>query len=511
MKPGRIVIFLLSLISIVGFVIFLFPFNEIYITDNFSIKVPQYQDYLNNSESEFKALDIFLDSSDNLTLLDTFHLISIDTNFIKEDTVLLAETVKDSIVDTPIQTKIVYKEFKYRLTPLEYPDNNVSLLNHFFEEIQHCYSKEELIRILHYGDSQIEGDRITTYIRYHLQKQFGGMGTGLFPVKLINKNYISLHLEVSNNWERYTYYSYKNGNFPNNKIGAMLTVSRFTPPIKIISPNMPSSEGNLFIDKSQLTYNLNRDFKQCRIFYGYNKTPLISEVRNNEKAIDAELIAPSSSVQVLTYDLEQFPEGLRINFKGQDSPDIYGIALDGYAGVAMDNISLRGSKGLEFTKVNQANLQQMYDLLNVKLIVLQFGVNLVPTLKKTYDDYEKAFYKQLVLLKSLLPEIQIIVMGVSDMSRKENGQMVTYPNIEAIRLAQKNACFQANCIFWDTYEAMGGENSMPSWVNNDPPLGQKDYTHFSFAGAKVIARMFYEAIMNDYNKFLTLNSENEIQ
>ena len=55
------------------------------------------------------------------------------------------------------------------------------------------------------------------------------------------------------------------------------------------------------------------------------------------------------------------------------------------------------------------------------------------------------------------------------------------------------------------YEAMGGKNSMPAWVNADPPLARTDFTHFSWKGSIVISKMFYEALMNDYNKYLENN------
>ena len=74
-----------------------------------------------------------------------------------------------------------------------------------------------------------------------------------------------------------------------------------------------------------------------------------------------------------------------------------------------------------------------------------------------------------------------------------------------IRNALKNAAFKADCAFWDTYEAMGGENSMPSWVFSDPPLAEKDFTHFTIEGSKIIAQMFYKALMLEYKNYFNLN------
>ena len=52
------------------------------------------------------------------------------------------------------------------------------------------------------------------------------------------------------------------------------------------------------------------------------------------------------------------------------------------------------------------------------------------------------------------------------------------------------------------YEGMGGYNSMPSWVNAEPELARPDYVHFSPRGAKLIANMFYNALIFEYNNYL---------
>ena len=41
---------------------------------------------------------------------------------------------------------------------------------------------ERVVRVLHYGDSQIEEDRMTTQIREALQDRYGGSGVGLMPL-----------------------------------------------------------------------------------------------------------------------------------------------------------------------------------------------------------------------------------------------------------------------------------------------------------------------------------------
>ena len=106
-----------------------------------------------------------------------------------------------------------------------------------------------------------------------------------------------------------------------------------------------------------------------------------------------------------------------------------------------------------------------------------------------------------MLLKQIKPDLSIIVMGISDMARKEGTQVVSYPNLEKIRDAQKNAAFKADCAFWDSYEAMGGEGSMSGWANNDPPLARKDFVHLTYEGSNKLAEMFLNSLMNDFRKY----------
>ena len=103
----------------------------------------------------------------------------------------------------------------------------------------------------------------------------------------------------------------------------------------------------------------------------------------------------------------------------------------------------------------------------------------------------------------MFPGLSILVIGVSDVSRNGENGYESYPNIEKIRDAQKKAAFDAGCSFWDCFEAMGGKNSMPSWVFANPPLAQKDFVHFNPVGAKIIGEMFYRSFIFEYERYLS--------
>jgi lysophospholipase L1-like esterase len=174
------------------------------------------------------------------------------------------------------------------------------------------------------------------------------------------------------------------------------------------------------------------------------------------------------------------------------------MALDDMTGLAVDNIPLRGSQGLDFSKTDTAFFKQMVHTLNVGMIILHFGVNVAMNVVDDYSYYETAFYRELNLLKKL-SDAPILVVGISDMM--VDGGAMEMPNLEKIRAAQIRASGKAGCVFYDLYTAMGGRGSMKDWVASDPPLARSDYIHFSNEGANLVAQKMYEAIMAEYDLF----------
>ncbi|MFC2151125.1 hypothetical protein ACFLSE_01245 [Bacteroidota bacterium] len=505
MKPFKILLFLISITLVLSFISLVFPNNGIQIGNNLLFRFPNFKSFYITDESKYADITEILeyhqsDISDNIDDIISDTLKEIDDSIHVVPDSLKAEMQVDSLetLDT-LKTKSPNKKPGSIRQKLEYKENNKSVLYPFYDHLKNLNKSGELIRILHYGDSQIEGDRITSYIRNELQKQFGGTGIGMFTPVIIKGTNISMDLKLNGSWERYTIQSIKNSNIFHKRLGALMSFGRFAP---VSSSENIMYSGEINLHKSNITYLRTRKFKQCRVFYGYNDGPFIAELKYKDNTLDAELIPTSHHLNTLKWDIDGALDEITISFKGEDSPDIYAIALDDNSGIAVDNIPLRGSSGTDFTKTDLAFLRSMYQKINTKLIIMQFGVNLVPYIQNDYSYYEKQFYKQLKTLKGLRPDICIIVIGVSDMSRNNNGRYETYPNIEKIREAQKNAAFKADCAFWDMYEAMGGKNSMPAWVNNSPALARTDFTHFTWKGSVVISQMFFEALMYDYNEYL---------
>lgn len=92
------------------------------------------------------------------------------------------------------------------------------------------------------------------------------------------------------------------------------------------------------------------------------------------------------------------------------------------------------------------------------------------------------------------------MISVHDKATKKGASFATDPAIIKLLDIQKDIANKAGVAFWSMFDAMGGENSMPGWVNSNPPLAFKDYIHFNDQGARKIAQLFSDALLDEFNK-----------
>jgi lysophospholipase L1-like esterase len=503
MNPGRILIFVVSVLFVLLLISIIFPSEGIKITDDFTLRFITFEEIVNPQEQSNVDISGIIDNTD---IEDETSEIAFKTKNI--DSVLVdSQYVYYEPMPVRIDSVVRY---------IEFPNDTRSSLDRFFAILSNVKNENGIVRIMHYGDSQIETDRITDYLRYKLQPQFGGNGPGLVEaVKAFDFQSPMMHI-LNGNWKRYTVYGKKDTTVKHNRYGMLGHFSRFSPPIndtvqifiknEALMPGKVINYASLTLNQSPYSFQPTKVFNRCRMFYGYNQSDVKVKVFADEILISEDILPP---IQDYTYKLWTFPsapQSLKFEFEAEDSPEIYGFSLEGNSGINIDNIGMRGASGLMFTQMDLNMLSRMYQQLNTKLLILQFGGNIVPGLQKNYEFYKKGFSRQLRTLKKIAPDITIIVIGLADMSMKDKDTYVTYPNIPLIRDALKQASFENDCAYWDMYEAMGGQNSMPSWVFHDPPLGEKDFTHFTPVGARYIAKMFYNAFMYEYNGYLKKNN-----
>lgn len=376
------------------------------------------------------------------------------------------------------------EEFRQRMQ-IHHGDDGIRNLDIFFAEARSLTDTQAKLRVMHYGDSQIEADRITRTLRDALQKRFGGEGPGLVHAVEVVPT-AAIKQSASDNWKRYTVFGRQDTSMKHTRFGALGAFGL-----------NDSLRSELRFSPSNMAFSRARSYSEVSLFYGnYTATSQLSVYLNDTLHSTVELPADSLP-KTHRFRIKSSKAEVKLVFEGGPI-ECYALAFDGVAGIQVDNIPMRGSSGTIFRKMDRKTLASHWRTLDPGLILLQYGGNTVPYITDTLaaQNYGKWMRSQITLIQEILPQAAIIVIGPSDMAIKEKDEFVTFPYLEVVRDELKSAALSSGCGYWDIYEVMGGRNSMAAWVNADPPLAGADYIHFTPKGAQRVGEIFVKALFD---------------
>jgi hypothetical protein len=361
---------------------------------------------------------------------------------------------------------------------------NVGQLKYFFDALKTTKTKK--VRIAHYGDSAIEGDLITADIRENLQDKFDGNGVGFISITSQDVQFrqTTKH-SFSNTWSEASLYS-------SNPKRLELGIS-----------------GEVFIPekKSWVEYQTTRRYRylkhwsEARLLYKANKNSSI-EYSFDGGGKQKVNLKKSKGVDELTLKPSGSAKKLRIEFQ-PDGNHYYGVMLENGNGLYVDNFPLRGNSGVDLQNLSASTLKEFGDLLNYKLIILEFGLNAAGSIKSNYRWYEREMEKVINNMKKAFPTTSILMISVHDKSMKKGTDYVTDPSVIKLLKSQIDIARKTKVAFWNLFEAMGGKDSMPKWV--DKNWAFKDYIHFNDRGAKEVADLLSNALIDAYNNYKRKN------
>ncbi len=482
MKPIRTFIFFAAVLLLLYIVALLIPEQGIGVSGDYRVNFINLNDIFRKDT---------LDKSENVKQLLAESFVTDDPEadpvvdlFMPTESVPTPTPTKPAI--TPANKDSLQKSV-YRI---QFAMGGSNLLYPFFHDLDDQKAGiSRRTRILHFGDSQLENDRMTALIRYRLQQHFGGTGIGLVQAIPLYWGSMAYKQDQRGEWLRYTFFGKRDSTIKHNSYGVMGAFASV--------PLATDREWPML----HYRFNTSRRGGQCdriRIFL-HSYVDSASVVFQVNDTIADTLKHISDGFSVVDYRHHGMVKDLKVFLDLPEGGRIYGISFESDSGLQVDNIAMRGGSGLIFTKMNREQQQSMMEILSPGLILLQFGGNVVPYMNPGY--YQRAFKKELQFYKEICPGVPIIVIGPADMSHRKRGVFHTYSGLESIRDALKFATLESGFAFWDLYEAMGGRNSMPSFVHTEPPLARTDYIHFTNLGINLVAEMFYNALMLEYNKY----------
>ncbi|MBO7497060.1 MAG: hypothetical protein J6T98_10945, partial [Salinivirgaceae bacterium] len=164
MKPIKILAFLIVTAAILAAVAMLFPKDGIELGGGIKLHFDFTDSQPDTTQTNIADV---VEIIGNTSAIEAE--LKADTTTLPADTAVLAQP--DTLPAAPApKPKPARTDRPRSRQPFEFADDEEVRLAPFFAALANCQNRQ--VRILHYGDSQIEGDRITGYFRNLMQKMF---------------------------------------------------------------------------------------------------------------------------------------------------------------------------------------------------------------------------------------------------------------------------------------------------------------------------------------------------
>ena len=446
MKSIRTLVFIFSVILLLGVAWYFFPAEGLAIGKH-SLRFPSYAEDVAPAQEEVDV-DAVIDK-----VSKSFEM-----------------TCSDNLLDSMRFFRYYLKENPNRIY---LPNDDYTFFDTLFNQLEHANDENKIYRIMYYGDSQIEMDRISSVLRQKLQELFGGSGPNMIPaIQPVATISVSQH---SNNLTRYMVYG-DAARASHNRYGVM---SQFGQVIGSGSISFSRTNHSQAFAKA-------KEISTVSVLLGKNSKNFKATLKCDTIKPETKVLPANDSVTLITWILPTNVKHGVINFKG--NAEIYAVLLDGDTGVAVDNVALRGCSGTIFTRLNEGNLRQSFDLLNTRLIIMQFGGNRMAGISspKNIAPYIAELEKQVQYMKHVAPQATFLFIGPADMGKSYNGKMGTLKGLPELNDSLRAMSLRNDMAYWDMFNVMGGEGSMAQWVKHKPPMAGPDHVHFTFKGAQEI-------------------------
>lgn len=374
------------------------------------------------------------------------------------------------------------------------PDS--SALDDFFKKLYHFEKTGSgKIRILHWGDSHVQGGFWTEEVRksFHTQFSCGTQERGfIFPYSLAQSN-------NPNNYQiRYNgLWKGCRSAFPEQNCSWGL--SGF---------NASSTDDSLVIYlKAKSFDNEFYDFDHFKAFLEFDTS-----------SYDLQLLADDAEVLATSYDSLSFCYDFKLSknldsvgvylqrkniislkpwqkVKTKDSVIVHGFSLlNAKPGITYSEAGVNGGKIASF--LSSEHLMSQLVEQEVDVLVLSLGTNDVYSLLYNDSAFQSQYETLLQILKVVFPKVEVILTTPGDANRFQNRNIAETQVVRqhVLELAQKYGY-----AVWDWHTIMGGQKSIEEWRNYK--LCQYDRVHLNEDGYRLQGQLMFNAIATAYEEY----------
>lgn len=388
------------------------------------------------------------------------------------------ETGHTSVDSTEKKTDSGYNEPESAYVPVDTGFHSDGSIEDYTEDngllkIKNAIKAGNSVRIAMLGDSYIEGDILSQDIRNLLQAKYGGQGAGYVPV---SSNMTGFRRSVRQSCSGWIEHDFRDRGVKYTPLSGFY----FTPSGKATTTIKGAKKSETGSSWSKTTF----------LFIAPESTTITMKTADGDETV--QNVSASDDVQAIIVDGPTEEVTLSVN---SSKLIALGLYVDGKNGIALDNMSIRGYSGIRHNIIDRNLAEQMRRYIDYDLIILEYGINALSAEQTNYSYYAKALEKAITKIKECYPDAEILIMGIGDRGVKVGTEVKSMMTIPAMIAAQRNLARKMGLMFWDTREAMGGNNSVVEWATNREI--NKDYIHLSFKGGQRMGKLFVDALTKE--------------
>ncbi|MFV0590733.1 MAG: GDSL-type esterase/lipase family protein [Draconibacterium sp.] len=380
-----------------------------------------------------------------------------------------------------------YNFIRYDLNEMHFPGKRTHI-DRFYSKLETLITTGEgRVNIVHIGGSHIQAGTFSGQMRNRFQTLDGEMNAGwgyMFPYRISRTNSpFGYYIRYTGAWQSFrNVESRKSGTLG---VGGMSATT-----------NSTKAELTILLEKENI---LDYRFNKFRVYYE-------NKGKNYELAVDSAILDTISNGDgYIDFSLNTYVDSLTLTLNRKSgstgSFTLFGITTESAPnGVMYHSIGVNGAHVPAYLRC-QLFEKQLAEL-KPDLVILGIGINDAYGRRFSQDRFEDHYDQLIDEIKRAAPEAAIVFTTNNDsyLYRRyvnKNGEKVRE---SMFRMAEKY-----NVGVWDMFSVMGGLNSIVLWQKNQ--LAQSDKIHFTREGYLLVADLFFNALMQDFENFLSQNKQ----
>ena len=333
--------------------------------------------------------------------------------------------------------------------------------------------KNKSVHIVQFGDSHTAADVMTGTLRTQLQNRLGngGMGWGM-PMYFSGQRLVRYGYD-NNGWEPISSRQQRDQNYT---LGGLIATPKFNGATLTIKSK-----------QSELSQKIKVNLRQAATDGKF----LGRDAQGHQFEIEAPI--KNNTWQTVEF-VAQLPFTITSSNAEQSAIGGWWAKNQNGEGAVVSALGINGAELSYWNRWNE-EWQQNLKSISPELIIIAYGTNEAFNDNIDVDKYKNLLISKVDQIRVASPDTAIMIVSAPESLKNIAGQCGIRPiKLTAIQNVQYQVAQQKHTLYWNWQQAMGGECSMKSWINQG--LGRKDGVHFSEAGYQKLGQALAEGLLS---------------